>query len=109
MENPMRESVLFAMAVLLSAAPVQADGAAALYQTKCQTCHGTTGAGRAAMKGSNLLTPEVKKRTDAELADAIARGGAKKSASHAYEKKGVKPEQVTLLVGYVRKLQKQAE
>jgi len=102
----MRIQFLFLIPLIL--APLcRAEGAAALYKTKCASCHGTTGAGRPAMKGSNLLTDEVKKRTDGQLTEAIASGGPKSKSSHAYEKKGVTRDQVGLLVKHVRELQKQ--
>jgi mono/diheme cytochrome c family protein len=78
---------------------------ASLYRGKCATCHGAKGEGRAAIKNSSLLTEEAKKRTDAELTAAIAKGGTKQSSAHAYERKGVSAEQVQLLVQHVRELQ----
>lgn len=83
-----------------------AQDGAALFKTKCVACHGATGAGKPAMKGSNLLSAEAKSRTDAELGEAIAQGGTKKRAAHAYEKKGLTAEQVKLLIAHVRELQK---
>jgi len=79
---------------------------ASLYRSKCASCHGAKGEGRAAIKNSSLLTAEAKQRTDAEMTEAIASGGPKKSAAHAYERKGVSAEQVKLLVQYVRELQR---
>ena len=49
---------------------------------------------------------QTKKKTDGQLADAIAKGGEAKKATHMFEKKGVTPEQTTSLVGYIRSLQK---
>jgi len=85
--------------------PTSAQDAAAHYRSKCLACHGVTGEGRPAIKGSNLLTDAAKKRSDAELTEAIARGGKEKIATHAYEKQGVTPDQVQALVKYVRELQ----
>lgn len=85
---------------------VFAEDAAKLYAAKCAGCHTATGAGKPAMKGTNLLTEEAKKKTDAELADAIATGGAAKKASHAFGKKGVAAADVDALVKHVRVLQK---
>ena len=79
---------------------------ASLYRTKCASCHGAKGEGRAAIRNSSLLTAEAKQRTDAELTEAIAKGGKKQSSAHSYERKGVSPEQVKLLVQYVRELQR---
>ncbi len=96
----------FLCLILLILAPLgRAEDVAALYNTKCASCHGAKGAGKSAMKGSNLLTDDVKKRTDEQLTVAIASGGPKSKASHAYEKKGVTRDQVGLLVKHVRHLQ----
>jgi mono/diheme cytochrome c family protein len=85
---------------------MEAQTGASLYRAKCASCHGAKGEGRAAIKNSSLLTAEAKQRTDAEVADAIAKGGKKQSSAHAYERKGVSAEQVKLLVAYVRELQR---
>jgi mono/diheme cytochrome c family protein len=79
---------------------------ASLYRSKCASCHGAKGEGRAAIKNSSLLTDEAKKRSDEEVTEFIAKGGKKRSAAHAYERKGVSAEQVQLLVQYVRELQR---
>ncbi len=80
--------------------------AAALYKSKCQSCHGATGAGRPSMKGSNLLTDESKKATDAQLVAAILEGGPAKKSAHAYDKKGISAEQAKALTAHIRILQK---
>jgi mono/diheme cytochrome c family protein len=94
--------VLLAMA----AVPATSQEAAALYKTKCAGCHGAEGAGKPALAGTNLLTPEAKKRPDAEVTAMIAEGGKKAKAAHAFSKKGLTEKQVALLLGYVRQLQK---
>jgi mono/diheme cytochrome c family protein len=78
----------------------------ALYKSKCQSCHGANGAGRPSMKGSNLLTDETKKASDAQLIAAILEGGPAKKSAHAYEKKGVSAEQAKALTAHIRTLQK---
>jgi len=98
----------FLGALLLAAGcaiPNQAQDGAALYRSKCVACHGATGAGRPAIPGTNLLAEAARKASDADLTEAIARGGKKKLASHAYETKGVKPAEIEALVKYVRTLQ----
>jgi mono/diheme cytochrome c family protein len=90
----------------LMAATAWGQTGASLYRTKCANCHGAKGEGRAAIKDSSLLTAEAKQRTDAEMTEAIATGGKKKSSAHAYERKGVSAEQVKLLVQYIRELQR---
>ena len=99
--------VQLAIAVLvLGAGSLCAQDAAALYKTKCFACHGATGAGKPALKGTDLLTPEAKKLSDADMKLVIAEGGKKAKAAHAFGKKGVTPAQVDSLLAYVRGLQK---
>lgn len=97
----------FLTAIVLAAAPslVAQDGAA-LFKSKCVACHGANGAGKASMKGTNLLSDDAKKETDVQLNDMILNGGAAKKASHSFEKKGVTADQATALVAYIRTLQK---
>ncbi|MBL8228722.1 MAG: c-type cytochrome [Bryobacterales bacterium] len=83
-----------------------AQDAAALYKSKCVSCHGANGAGKPAIKGSNLLTEDAKKKTDEALTDAILNGGAAKKAAHAYGKKGVNADQAKALTAHIRGLQK---
>lgn len=97
---------IITLGLAVSAGTVFAEDGAKLYSTKCVGCHTATGAGKAAMKGTNLLTEEAKKKTDAELADAISTGGAAKKATHAFGKKGVSAADVDALVKHVRVLQK---
>jgi mono/diheme cytochrome c family protein len=98
------EALVLMLASGCSAAGSAPDGAA-LYRSKCLACHGADGAGRPALQGTNLMTAEVQKASDADLTEAIARGGKKKLASHAYETKGLKPADIQALVKYVRMLQ----
>jgi mono/diheme cytochrome c family protein len=92
--------------LLLAALPLCAQDGAALYKTKCVGCHGATGEGKSALAGTNLLSPEAKKRPDADVKAMISEGGKKAKAGHAFEKKGVTAKQVDSLVAYVRELQK---
>ena len=108
MKIRIRRTVPMLCAVLLVSScsiPTRAQDGAALYRSKCLACHGVTGAGSPAIKGTNLLTDLAKKSSDAELTEAIARGGKDKIATHAYEKKDVTPDQIQALVKYVRELQ----
>jgi len=101
--KPLLSLSIPAIALILSAT---AQEPAALYRSKCFSCHGPKGAGKPALKGSNLLSPEAKKASDDILADAILNGGAARKAAHAYGKKGVNAEQAKSLVGFIRELQK---
>lgn len=91
---------------LLLAAPLFAQDAGALYKSRCAACHGPDGKGKPAIAGTNLLSPEAKKLTDAEMKTAIADGGKKAKAAHAYGKKGINEKQVEGLIAFVRDLQK---
>lgn len=83
-----------------------ADDGAAVYKAKCAMCHGADLAGKPAAKIPSLVGDDAKKASDADLSDMIASGGKDKKASHAFASKGVTPEQVKALVGYIRSSQK---
>src|SRR6476661_3442113 len=97
-------SALAVLAIVPIAAAAE-DGAA-LYKTKCVACHGPTGSGKPALKGTDLLTDKVKKASDAALTDAILLGGTAKKAAHEYGKKGITADQAKALVAHIRSLQK---
>jgi mono/diheme cytochrome c family protein len=83
-----------------------ADDGASVYMTKCAACHGTDLGGKPAAKIPSLISDDAKKLSDAELTDAIATGGKDKKASHAFANKGVAPDQVKMVVTYIREAQK---
>lgn len=91
---------------LAASAAFAAEDGAALYKAKCVACHGADGAGKPAIKGSNLLSAEAKKATDAQMTEAIMTGGAAKKAAHAFGAKGITADQAKALVAHVRTLQK---
>lgn len=92
--------------VLFVQATALADDGAALFKTKCAICHGANAEGKPAMKAPALKSPDVKKMSDADLTSAIAEGGKAKKATHAFGAKGVTPDQVKALVGYIKDLNK---
>jgi cytochrome c553 len=83
-----------------------AEGAADLYKAKCAACHGADGAGKPAAKIPSLISDEVKAMSDADLTTAIAEGGKNKKATHAFQAKGLTPDQIKMLVSYIRGLKK---
>jgi mono/diheme cytochrome c family protein len=83
-----------------------ADDGATIYKTKCAMCHGADLAGKPAAKIPSLISDESKKTSDADLTDMIANGGKDKKASHAFATKGVTPDQVKMVVAYIREAQK---
>lgn len=83
-----------------------ADDGAGLYKAKCAMCHGADLSGKPAAKIPSLVSDDAKKASDADMTDMIANGGKNKKASHAYESKGMSPDQVKMLVSYIREQQK---
>ena len=82
-----------------------ADDGAAIYKTKCAACHGADLAGKPAAKIPSLVSDDAKKASDADLTDTIANGGKEKKAMHAFANKGVTPDQVKMVVSYIRGVQ----
>ena len=83
-----------------------ADDGASVYKAKCAMCHGADLAGKPAAKAPSLVSDECKKASDADLTEAIANGGKGKKASHAFANKGMSPDQVKMVVSYIREQQK---
>jgi mono/diheme cytochrome c family protein len=83
-----------------------ADDGATIYKTKCAACHGADLAGKPAAKIPSLVSDDAKKASDADLADMITNGGKDKKATHAFVNKGVTPDQVKMVVSYIRETQK---
>ena len=77
-----------------------------IYKTNCVLCHAADGSGNSpsgkALGAEDLRSEVVQKKTDAELAEAIAQG---KGKMPAFGKK-LKPEDITKLVAYIRALPK---
>ncbi len=82
-----------------------ADDGATVCKTKCAACHGADLAGKPAAKIPSLVGDDAKKASDADLAEMIANGGKEKKASHAFANKGITPEQVKMVVSYIREAQ----
>jgi mono/diheme cytochrome c family protein len=83
-----------------------ADEGAAIYKAKCAMCHGTDLAGKPAAKIPSLVGEDAKKASDTDLTEMIANGGKNKKASHAFANKGLTPDQVKIVVAYIRGAQK---
>jgi mono/diheme cytochrome c family protein len=83
-----------------------ADTGAALFKTKCAMCHGADATGKPAAHIPSLVSAEAKQLSDAQITDNIANGGPSKRSMHAFSQKGLSPEQIQSLVGYIRELQK---
>ena len=83
-----------------------ADDGATVYKSKCAACHGADLGGKPAAKIPSLVSDESRKLSDEELTDAIANGGKSKKASHAFADKGILPDQIKMVVSYIRDAQK---
>jgi mono/diheme cytochrome c family protein len=78
-----------------------ADDGATIYKAKCAACHGVDAAGKPAAKIPSLNGDDAKKLSDADLAKAIT-----EKPKHAGVAKSVTPDQVKMVVAYIRELQK---
>jgi len=83
-----------------------ADDGSTVYKAKCAACHGADLAGKPAAKIPSLVSDDAKKASDDELTDMIANGGKDKKAMHAFANKGVTPDQVKMVIAYIRDAQK---
>ena len=76
--------LIAAIALLGVSAAFAADDGAALYKSKCASCHGPDGSGQTAvgksMKLKDLRDAEVQKQTAADFAKIIADGKGKMPA-----------------------------
>src|SRR5437588_13107380 len=78
-----------------------ADDGATIYKAKCAACHGADASGKPAAKIPSLVGDDVKKMSDDDLAKAIM-----EKPKHAGIVKSLTPDQVKLIVGHIRTLQK---
>jgi mono/diheme cytochrome c family protein len=98
--------IALALFLLLPNLSWAADDGPGIYKAKCAACHGADLAGKPATKAPSLLADSAKKASDADLTDMIANGGKDKKAMHAFANKGVTPDQVKMVVDYIRAEQK---
>ena len=105
-ESIMKKAViLIAILTLVATGLFAADGAA-VYKTKCASCHGPDGSGLTAMgkamKLRDLASADVQKQTDKELNTKTTDGRAKMPA---YKDK-LSAEEISAVVAYIRTLKK---
>lgn len=98
--------VILSLLVLGLASVANAEEAAAIYKTKCATCHGAAGAGDTGMgktlKLRALGGADVQKLTDEELTNVITKGQGKMPA---YGSK-LSAADIKGLVAFIRTLKK---
>jgi len=78
-----------------------ADDGATLYKAKCAACHGVDAAGKPAAKIPSLVSDEAKKTSDDDMAKAVV-----EKPKHPGMVKTLAPDQVKMIVTYIRSLQK---
>lgn len=94
-------TIAVALFILIPSLSWAADDGATLYKTKCAACHGADGAGKPAAKIPSLIGDDAKKLSDADLDKAIT-----EKPKHAGIAKSLTPDQVKMLVSYIRSIQK---
>jgi mono/diheme cytochrome c family protein len=95
-------AIAMALFLILPNLSWAADEGVTLYKAKCAACHGADLAGKPAAKAPSLVSESAKKASDADLTEAIANGGKEKKPLHAFANKGVGPDQVKMVIAYIR-------
>jgi mono/diheme cytochrome c family protein len=78
-----------------------AEDGATIYKAKCAVCHGADATGKPAAKIPSLVSDEVKKSSDDDLVKAVT-----EKPKHPGSVKSLPPNQVQMVVSYIRSLQK---
>ena len=77
------------------------DDGGALYKAKCAACHGADGAGKPAAKIPSLVSSDAKALSDEAMGKAVT-----EKPKHAGVAKALTPDQVKMVVAYIRSIQK---
>jgi mono/diheme cytochrome c family protein len=99
---------ILALGLLLAVVPYSAaadePAGATVYKAKCLTCHAKDGSGNTpvgkSLQSADLRSPEVQKKPDAELTEAIAEGKGNMPAFKTL----LSEEEIHSVLGYVRTL-----
>jgi mono/diheme cytochrome c family protein len=94
-------TIAIALFILIPSLSWAADDGASLYKAKCAMCHGADATGKPAAKIPSLVSEDVKKASDDDLTKSVAT-----TAKHPGAVKSLSPDQVKMIVTYVRSLQK---
>jgi mono/diheme cytochrome c family protein len=94
-------TIAVALFILIPNLSWAADDGATIYKAKCAMCHGADAAGKPAAKIPSLVSDDSKKASDDELAKDIT-----EKAKHPATVKSLPPDQVKMVVSYIRSLQK---
>jgi mono/diheme cytochrome c family protein len=94
-------TIAIALFILIPNLSWAADDGATIYKAKCAVCHGADAAGKPAAKIPSLVSDDAKKLSDDNLAKAVA-----EKAKHPGTVKSLSPDQVNMVVSYIRSLQR---
>jgi len=94
-------AIAVALFILIPSLSWAADDGATLFKAKCAACHGADAAGKPAAKIPSLISDEAKKASDADLEKAVT-----EKPKHAGVAKALTPDQIKMVIGYIRSLQK---
>jgi cytochrome c553 len=94
-------TIAVALFVLIPSLSWAADDGATLYKAKCAACHGADAMGKPAAKIPALVSDDVKKASDEQVAKDIT-----EKPKHAGIAKNLTSDQVKMLVTYIKSLQK---
>jgi mono/diheme cytochrome c family protein len=94
-------TIAVALFILIPNLSWAADDGATIYKAKCAMCHGADAAGKPAAKIPSLVSDDLKKASDDDLAKDIT-----EKAKHPATVKSLAPDQVKMVVSYIRSLQK---
>jgi cytochrome c553 len=94
-------TIAVALFILIPNLSWAADDGATIYKAKCAMCHGADAAGKPAAKIPSLVSDDSKKASDDELAKDIT-----EKAKHPGTVKSLPPDQIKMVVSYIRSLQK---
>jgi cytochrome c553 len=94
-------TIAVALFILIPSLSWATDDGTTLYKAKCAACHGADAAGKPAAKIPSLVSDEAKKLSDADVAKAIS-----EKPKHAAVAKALTPDQVKMVVAYIRSIQK---
>lgn len=94
-------TIAAALFILIPKLSWAADDGASIYKAKCAACHGGDATGKPAAKIPSLVSDEAKKASDEDLTKSIA-----ETSRHPGTVKSLPPDQVKMVLTYIRGLQK---
>lgn len=99
-------AIALALFLILPNLSWAAEDGAGVYKMKCAVCHGADLGGKPAAKAPSLISEQAKKASDTDLTDMIANGGKDKKPMHAFANRGLGPDQIKMVIAYIREQQK---